>query len=888
MDKLWRIEILGGVQLVRADGSVARFATRKIASLLAYIAYFTGRPHSREVLAEQLWPEAELDAQRNSFRVALNSLRKQLEPPGIVQGRVLIADRNALRLNPEAFTTDVQLFEEAIRHCAWDTAISLYKAPLLVGWYDDWIDAERSRLADQFALALRQRTTELWAAGERERALSTARNAVQTDPLDEENHRTLIALYGRAGFPEQAQRQYENLEQLLREELGRAPSLRTRELMSHLPDAEAPAVSSLPNNHAMPIEAPSPTSPRTATTPPGPTHTGFLPTPLTRFFGREDELARLALLLGPGETRLLTLLGPGGVGKTRLALAAGEALRSTYHGRVWFVSLLETLPLARLLADTLRLNLPAEASPLPACLEYLQQQETLLIFDSADERVDELAGLLQELLASCPSLTCMVTSRVSLQVSGERVQPIGPLPTPVNLTTLETLSTCPSIALLLDRAQAVRPDFQLTARNAESLTQLCCKLDGWPLAIELIAASAWSLTPSQMVERLERRFELLVTEQRGIPERQKSLRAVLEAAVELLDEESRRTLPTLSLFRGGFRPEQALAVVGPETAHTLSALQRQALLQTHETETGLRFSLMETVRDYAETLLDSDDATRGKAAHATHFLTEAQAARELWDGPHSELALRFFDEERENLLAALRYGTPEQSVALLAYAWPLWNAAGLAEEGTQLLERALIASPSSPEAWLGLGRLQITLGRLSEAQLSLTRSEEGFTSDSPRQTTAIFQRALAARDAGNLEQACSAFQRFAEASADDPWVVQWAERERTQLCGNATTSELPELGEVLLELGFVAAAQGDLATGRALVSDARASFQQNGDTRLCLIATERLARIAGQQKDAAGARRATDEALALARQNDDPGTIARLMRLQWQNLRIPT
>lgn len=888
MDKLWRIELLGGVQLVRADGSIARFATRKIASLLAYVAYFTGRPHAREVLAELLWPEAELDAQRNSFRVALNSLRKQLEPPGIIQGRVLIADRSALRLNPEAFTTDVQLFEDAIRRSDWAEAISLYKAPLLIGWYDDWIDAERSRLADMFALALRQRTAQLWAAGEREQALATARNAVQTDPLDEENHRTLITLYAQAGFPEQAQRQYEDLEELLREELGRAPSLRTRELLSHLPAPKSPILPDKIDPPTMPIEPVSSPLPEPSPAPLRPKHVGFLPTPLTRFFGREDELARLFVLLAPGELRLLTLLGPGGVGKTRLALAAGEALRSTYSGRVWFLSLLETLPLERLLADTLRLNLPAEANPLPACIEHLRQQESLLILDSADTRTDELAGLLQELLASCPSLTCVVTSRVSLQVAGERVLPVGPLPTPSTSPSLEALVSCPSVALLLDRAQAVRPDFQLTPRNAESITQLCCKLDGWPLALELIAASAWSLTPHQMVERLERRFEVLVTEQRGIPERQKSLRAVLEAAVELLDEDSRETLPALSLFRGSFRAEQALAVVGPKAAHALTALQRQALLQTQETESGLRFSLLETVRDYASTLLAPPHATTWKAAHASHFLHAAQDARNQWDGPHSELALRFFDEERENLLAALQYSTPEQAVSLLAAAWPFWNATGLAEEGTQLLEAALTHAPDSAEAWLGLGRLQVSLGRLSEAQLSLARSEEGFTSSCPRQPTAIFQRALAARDAGNLEQACSAFQRFAEVCADDPWAVQWAERERAQLCGDSVESELPEIGEVLLELGFVAAAQGDLATGRALVSDARASFQQNGDTRLCQIASERLARIAGQQKDAQGARRATDEALALARQNDDPGAIARLMRLQWQNLRIPT
>jgi tetratricopeptide (TPR) repeat protein len=427
------------------------------------------------------------------------------------------------------------------------------------------------------------------------------------------------------------------------------------------------------------------------------------------------------------------------------------------------------------------------------------------------------------------------------------------------------------------------------SRNAGSISQLCSKLDGWPLAIELIAASAWSLTPSQMVESLERRFELLISDQRGIPVRQRSLRAVLEAAVELLDPQSREILPALALFQGGFRAEQAMAVIGPEVITALAALQRQALLQTQETEQGLRFALLETVRDYASTLLENHSAQTWKTAHVCHFLTATHEARKQWDGPHSELALRFFEEERANLIAALSYGTPEQATELLASAWPLWNAYGLAEEGATLLETALIRTPHDPEAWLGLGRLQVTLGRLSEAQLALTRSEEGFTSASPRQPTAIFQRALAARDAGNREQACSAFQRFAEVCADDPWAVQWAERERLQLCGEALPSnELPELGEVLLELGFVAAAQGDLATGRALVGDARASFHQNGDTRLCQIAAERLARIASQQRDALGARRATDEALSLARQHDDPGAIARLMRLQWQNLRIPS
>ena len=248
MNAPWRIELFGGLQLFGDHGVVvSRFQTRKTGALLGYLAYNKEKPVSREVLADLFWPENDPEAARNSLRVALNSLRRQLEPPPIPPGGVLIADRATVALKSQSVLTDVAEFERALktergadesdlstRTNALLQAVDLYKGPLLAGWYEEWIDLEQSRLAEVYTGALRRLTGLLYQAQNYDRALEFAQRAVHSDPLREENHRHLMRLYAALGRPEAALKAFHALETVLRNQTNAPPSSVTRELVKQI------------------------------------------------------------------------------------------------------------------------------------------------------------------------------------------------------------------------------------------------------------------------------------------------------------------------------------------------------------------------------------------------------------------------------------------------------------------------------------------------------------------------------------------------------------------------------------------------------------------------------------------------------------------------------
>ena len=268
MNAPWRIELFGGLQLLGENYTVSRFQTRKTGALLGYLAYHKEKPISREVLADLFWPENEPEAARNSLRVALNSLRRQLEPPGIPTGGVLTADRAFVWLSGQAVVTDTFEFDRALKaeRLAGDgdeaakinhllQAVELYKGPLLLGWYEEWIDGEQNRLAEVYAGALRRLTGLLYKNREFDRALEFAQKAVLSDPLHEENHRHLMRLYAAMGRPDAAFGAFRELETVLREQMNAPPSPVTRDLVKQiaaLPVSDASLLSQAGRNRTRP------------------------------------------------------------------------------------------------------------------------------------------------------------------------------------------------------------------------------------------------------------------------------------------------------------------------------------------------------------------------------------------------------------------------------------------------------------------------------------------------------------------------------------------------------------------------------------------------------------------------------------------------------------
>jgi predicted ATPase/DNA-binding SARP family transcriptional activator len=769
MDARFRIEMLGRLGLRQGSREITRFRTQKTASLLACLALHPSRSHPRDVLIEQFWPDSELTAGRTNLSVALNALRRLLEPPGVPAGAVLIADRSQVSLNPAAFTTDVEEFENALREAeletetanrvaSWMTTLALYRGDLLPGYYEDWVLTERNRLRDVYLATLKNTVKGCADLRQPERAIEYAHRLVQADPFREESHRNLMRLFIAVGRPHDALHQYQELETLLRNELQAAPSAATRELAAQL--------SSLPITHRKILEAPAPGSHQKEqisgiqllvvdTQRP----TQRIPLQFTRFFGREEEMERLYAWMHVGvkaechtstpvsrvvselatPPRLITLTGPGGTGKTRLAIEVADRVREAFPGGLWFVPLVELddpLRLGETLRDALELPRQTQSPVLDQVIAFLNglAESVLLVLDNFEQIAAGGAPVVWTLLNRVPLLRCLVTSRQPLALPGEREIPVLPLRIPAKeemepwrYATSEAPSELlkyPSVALFVDRAQAVRPDFQITPRNAAAIAAVCEKLEGIPLAIELAAARAKALTPAQILERLAERFELLASRRADKGERHRSLWAAMEWSYHLLSPDLQRLFARLSVFRGGWSLEAAEAVCKEEaTGRNLSPLDALAQLRGHsllhaqESSETLRFGMLETLREFAAEQLMPEDREEAERRHAAYFhlwVTSAQFGA-------SERAAWFarFEQDLDNLRAvlswSLREGNETEIGLQTAGALHLfWHQRGYLAEGrrwyTSLLERAGEAST------VGLGQSLYGAGALASQQ----------------------------------------------------------------------------------------------------------------------------------------------------------------------------
>ncbi|MGC4045572.1 MAG: winged helix-turn-helix domain-containing protein [Armatimonas sp.] len=409
----WQVRLLGDFRAERGHQVVTRFRSRATMALFAYLCLHPGRLFSREELADRFWPEADVEAGRASLRVALNSLKKALEPPPDAPNSVIEATREAIRLRPEAVIVDVREFEKAVKERRIEDALALYGGDFLPGFYDEWVLDEQGRLQGLIPNQLLPLTPSPKGKGERTELASSGIPA--TDPIGDSN----------SPFP-----------------LGEG-------------------VRGRGNN---------------------------LPLTLDAFFGREAELAQAQGLLQTN--RLVCLMGPGGMGKTRTALEVARGV-SGFPGGVWFVPLAAVLDSRRIPgAISEAMGLPQGSEPLAGVTE-----RTLVVLDNLEQLDSSVGAEVERLLARMPALVVLATSRARLGVRGERVITLGALSLPEVGEPLGKLAQRPAVALFCDRARGASAEFGLTERNAGAITGLCQKLEGLPLAIELAAAWAGVLTP---------------------------------------------------------------------------------------------------------------------------------------------------------------------------------------------------------------------------------------------------------------------------------------------------------------------------------------------------------------------------------------------------------
>jgi predicted ATPase/serine/threonine protein kinase len=607
-----------------------------------------------------------------------------------------------------------------------------------------------------------------------------------------------------------------------------------------------------------------------------------LPSQRTALVGRKAELVTVkGMLLDPG-VRLLTLTGPGGTGKTRLAIQIAEDLQPLFEGGVTFVNLAplaDSAHVASAVAQSLGVRESGERPLVDAVVEHLRGLGPALLLLDNFEQVADAASLVKELLDACPALTVLVTSRVVLRIYGEQEFPVPPLSLPEAdaYTSPASLMQFAAIALFVQRASAGRPDFVLTPRNASAVVEICQRLDGLPLAIELAAARVKVLPPSELLMRIERPLELLTGGARDLPERQQTLREAIKWSYDLLTVPEQTLFRRLSVFRGGCTLEAAEAVsnhaedLGVDVLDGVGSLVDNSLLvQRVSDDREPRFVMLETFREYGrERLAWHGESAATHRAHAAYMLVLAEEETFDMSPAEREAWLRGCDAEHDNLRGALHFlidsGDAEWALRLASALFRFWEQRDHLSEGrkafTKVLAMPNAAAPTRLRARaLYCAAVLADIQGESDAARALSREScriyQEF-GDTQGVATSMTVMAYQAQRQGRYEEATSLFGET---------VALWEQ------LGEVTAVDL-----ATSNMAHAAKTGGDAALAQRLLEQVAASSQARGDVRGFAFALNGLGDVAASRGDRESARRYHYESLARYREIADQWGIARVL-----------
>jgi predicted ATPase/DNA-binding SARP family transcriptional activator len=721
---MFRLYLFGGFRLER-DGVEVRLPAQKSKALLAYLALYP-QEHPREKLAALFWGDSSDHDARKSLRVAFQHLYKALGKEwfdGDYETVRLAADAPLWVDAREIAEFRVEIAElHAPAVSKLESLVSLYQGELLAGFYDDWILEAREQYKTQYIELLLKLVAHARAQSEYTNAADYAQKILAADRANEAAHQHLMFLFAAQGDRTAALKQFELCVAALDEELGVEPSAETIALAKKIKQQKTGGASA---------------------------HTRLtnLPKPLTSFIGRENEIAELRAMLGRGEAfsdarakletaahenasplRAVTLTGAGGSGKTRLAIETGRALVDDFEHGVWWV---ELAPLAdpALVPQQIAKALGIQEQPNVPLVEtlaaFLRERELLLILDNCEHLIDACAHLANHLITQSPNVFILATSREGLNIPGEQIYLVTPLQVPTTRDEIRNTQYS-AIQLFVERARLAQPQFVLEDANAAEVIQICQRLDGIPLAIELAAAQLKSIPMQEIATRLAERSDL--ADATRVHARQKTLYAAIDWSYQLLNITAQQLFRRVAVFVGGWTLEQAVIIAGgyaePKTLllpgdqtsaveplavtaemivqNELASLAGKSLVQIFYSEQGTRYSILETIREYAREQLDASGETESlQTQHLNYFVNWIQLAVEQMHHADQKRWFRECDVELNNLRAALVFATARKHYDALANLVSaldfFWMLRGHHLEGRVWTERACALIPDSAD-----------------------------------------------------------------------------------------------------------------------------------------------------------------------------------------------
>ena len=860
-------------------------------ALLALLALQPGQPVSADRLIDVLWGDGQAAHPANALQAQIGQLRRTLGATAIVTteaGYALDAgpdDVDVVRFEQLA-AQGRHLFEEgetALASTALSEALRMRRGePLADFTYAGFFDAERTRLDELILVAIETRVEADLMLGRHGELVGELEALCRAHPLRERLWELLMLALYRAGRQAEALRAYTEARDRLVDELGIDPGPALRELEARILAQDPSLAAAGPAGlAAVPV--------------PAPMTTGNLREPLSSFVGRSAELEELSEAVR--SSRLVTLIGPGGVGKTRLALEAAATLRQEHRDGAWlveFASVTEPDGVARAVAGALGAAVaglvgpPSPASTVELIVRYLAGRSLVVVFDNCEHVIDQTAALAETLAGTVPGLRLIATSREPLGVPGEVLVPVGPLALPA------------AAELFVDRARAVRPGFTADGHTRPVIDDICRRLDGLPLAVELAAARLRSLTLATLAERLDDRFRLLTVGARTALPRQQTLRAVVDWSYDLLFEDERRLFARLSVFVGGCDLDAAEAVCADdqvpagEVLDVLSRLVDKSLVAAPDAGRDARFVQLQTLWQYGRDRLDeSGEVDALCARHAVYYRQMAEDAHEGLRGATGPMWRERLTSELGNLRAALDWfvarGDADAALSLASgMAW-LWFINSDAVEGARWLGDALGATGSrhpelaaTAQVWHGYLVCMAFSPAAAVPECDAAVAALRTSDDRDRRAEALLFGATVLMRAQEFERSLGALSEAHDLLepalhgwllAVHDWIVAWnltllGQFDDAEQAARSSVERFDAQGEVWFSvdplniLAGIAAARGDLdgasAAYEALLERCRAAGQRN----FVLFSLQRLAALRARQGDNAAADGLYDEAIA--------------------------